>query len=89
MAKYIPDRASEGVLFQNQSTADDCFKLYGIKDPFPDIQPALLNSADIYDYIAETGMIAPFYPASLKPASYEASLLGSLIWWDENKETPL
>lgn len=53
-------------------------------DPFPEIEPALLNSADLSDYVAATGMIFPFYPTdkNLKPASYRVSLLGTCIFWD-------
>ena len=31
-------------------------------DPFPEIPDALLNSADICDYVRVTGMIHPFNP---------------------------
>jgi hypothetical protein len=62
------------------------FKKYKSKDPFPDIPPALLNSADIEDYVRETGMIYPFYPEDLKSASYEARLQGKCIYWDEKGE---
>jgi len=60
------------------------FEEYRSKDPFPDIPPALLNSADIYDYVAKTGMIHKFYQEKLKPASYEVNLLGRCIYWDED-----
>ncbi len=39
-------------------------------DPFPEIPPSLLNSADIHDYVRMTGMLQPFYPHKLKSASY-------------------
>jgi deoxycytidine triphosphate deaminase len=53
-------------------------------DPFPQIPPALLTSADIMDYVAATGMLHPFNPESgkLKPASYEADVLGTVQYWD-------
>ena len=53
-------------------------------DPFPEIQPSLLNSADIYDYVRMTGMLYPFDadPKTLKSASYEAAISGRCIWWD-------
>lgn len=51
-------------------------------DPFPSITPALLNSADIADYVLETGMIVPFRPDKLKTASYEVALLGEWIYVD-------
>ncbi len=52
-------------------------------DPFPDIPSALLNSADIYDYVRATGMIHPFQRCRLsKPASYEVSIGRRYIYWD-------
>jgi deoxycytidine triphosphate deaminase len=56
---------------------------YKSQDAFPEIQPALLNSADIYDYVAATGMIFPFEEDKLKPASYEVNLLGKCIYCDD------
>lgn len=62
-------------------------------DPFPNIAPALLNSADLLDYIGSTGMIHPFHPASLedpsdedmqtwvKPASCAIPALGTWLRW--------
>lgn len=69
----------------SEQEAERRFKLYGNIDPYPDILPALLNSADIEDYVAATGMIMPFKPNkdTLKPASYEVELLGKCIYWDE------
>jgi deoxycytidine triphosphate deaminase len=53
-------------------------------DPFPDIPPALLNSADLQDYVSATGMITPFNPDpdSLKPASYAIPLEGEVLFWE-------
>jgi deoxycytidine triphosphate deaminase len=58
---------------------------FGSVDPFPDIESALLNSADIADYVAATGMIFPFtYNADrLKAATYEVAALGPYTYWDE------
>jgi deoxycytidine triphosphate deaminase len=86
MSNGGPERFKEGVLFPTEAEADDCFKTFGSQDPFPKIDPSLLNSADIYDYVAQTGMLAPFYPWAIKSASYEASLFGPLIWWNEKNE---
>jgi len=86
MSNGAPERFKEGVLFPTEAEADDRFKEFGSQDPFPKIDPSLLNSADIYDYVAQTGMLAPFYPWAIKSASYEASLLGPLIWWNEKNE---
>jgi deoxycytidine triphosphate deaminase len=57
-------------------------------DPFPDITPSLLNSADIHDYIITTGMISPYHPELLKPATYGVKLSGEYIYW-ESKDTPI
>lgn len=55
-------------------------------DPFPEISDALLNSADIYDYVRMTGMLHPFHKDMLKSGSYEAAIRGQCIWWDQNGE---
>lgn len=67
----------------NDEAAAARFKDYKSLDPFPDIPAALLNSADIYDYVRTTGMIYPFDSMKLKPASYEASVGEICIRWDE------
>lgn len=74
---------------ENEEEAKNRFKIFGSCDPFPDIPPALLNSADIIDYVAATGMIFPFYRDSIKSASYEVGLKGKIIYWDEkgNKQS--
>ena len=43
-------------------------------DPFPNIPSALLNSADIHDYIETTGMVYPYDPKFMKSSSYEAQI---------------
>ena len=53
-------------------------------DPFPDIPPALLNSADIHRYIKATGMISPYCENKRKSASYTVGIAGKCIYWDEN-----
>ncbi len=69
-----------------EKEAKEKFNKYKNLDPFPNIRPALLNSADILDYVAETGIIFPFHEAKLKSASYEIALLGQVILWDGNGE---
>jgi deoxycytidine triphosphate deaminase len=53
-------------------------------DPFPKIGSALLNAADIADYVAATAMIHPFDPLRLKAASYPLPLGGKVVWWDKD-----
>jgi deoxycytidine triphosphate deaminase len=67
--------------------ATEKFKQFGSKDPYPEIAPSLLNSADIYDYVAKTGMIFPFDESCLKPASYGVKMHGEYIYW-ESLEKP-
>ena len=73
------------------ATSDEAAERYArwrSTDPFPQIEPALLNSADLFDYIAETGMIHPFdvHPDqledTLKPASCGIRLGGKCIYWE-------
>jgi deoxycytidine triphosphate deaminase/cell division protein FtsL len=65
------------------------FERYRSVDPLPDVAPALLNTADLLDYVAATGMIYPlkadpFKPsATLKPASCAITVGGPYIYWQE------
>ena len=63
----------------SDTEAAEKFADFRMLDPFPDIPPALLNSADIADYVSTTGMIFPFDPSKLKSASYEVSVLGDYV----------
>src|SRR5205809_514104 len=71
---------------QDDAEAEARFQGAQRVDPFPDIPPSLLNSADITDYVRVTGMIAPFHLDKLKSASYEAAIAGRCMWWDERRE---
>lgn len=51
-------------------------------DPFPSIPPALLNSADIADYVIATQMIDPFDEGKLKSGSYEIPCGGEVTIWE-------
>lgn len=81
--KYYNVHAKE--LSQNEYVARCRYEQYMSLDPFPQIEAALLNSADIFKYVAKTGMIYPFYHKKLSGASYEVAIKGEVIWW--NKET--
>lgn len=63
------------------------FSKYKNTDPFKDIAPALLNSADISDYVRVTGMIYPFRKGDLRPATYGIRLNGKAIRWCYNLTT--
>ena len=60
------------------------FEKYKALDPYPEIEPSLLNSADILAYINTTLCIDPFDPKCLKGASYDVKILGEVIYWDED-----
>ena len=55
-------------------------------DPFPDVLPALLNTADVCKYVARTGMIFPFNfsAGDLKLATYNFRAGGQIVWWDSS-----
>lgn len=67
----------------NKQAANEKYNKYKSTDPFPDIPPALLNSADIEDYVVATGMIDPFDRDKLKSASYEGVIGGACRYWDD------
>ncbi|HEX3675205.1 MAG TPA: hypothetical protein VHU87_13110 [Rhizomicrobium sp.] len=52
-------------------------------DPFAEIKPSLLSSADISRYVNETGMLFPFDKTKLKSASYEVRPGGKFIYWQK------
>lgn len=53
-------------------------------DPFPEIPPALLNSADIADYMDAIHLVDPYEPERLrKPASYPLRIGKVVIYWNE------
>jgi len=66
-----------------ESVALARFKIWQTVDPFPDIKPALLNSADIADYANITSMVWPFKPDQLKSAAYEMLLGNEVLYWDD------
>jgi deoxycytidine triphosphate deaminase len=71
---------------QSEDQANELYKKFEKIDPFPEIDRALLNSADVSDYVATTGMIYPFYEKKQKPASYEVAVLGKYVYWDEKNK---
>ncbi len=76
--------------FKDDAEAERRFKLYEKTDPYKEIKPALLNSADIFDYVSTTGMICPFRPdpnlEKLKSASYEVDFMGDLHLVHDSKK---
>jgi len=82
MAEQDRPFASSVGFADSDDDAKGRYERWKTQDPFPDdIPPALLNSGDIADYVAATGMVYPFDPSDgkLKPASYEVDLLGKCV----------
>jgi len=69
----------------SQEEAERRYSAFKSVDPFPSIPPALLNSADVSDYVSATGMICPFDDGQdmLKSASYRVRVLGECVYWDD------
>ena len=67
-----------------ESWAESRFEQYKDSDPYPEIEPSLLNSADILSYVKATSCIYPFDEECLKGASYDVKILGEVIYWDED-----
>jgi deoxycytidine triphosphate deaminase len=86
-ATGLPDFPDNGTEAQRR------FELYRSKDPFPGISPALLNSADLLDYIATVGMLSPYNITPrdredwVKPASCAVACTGDVLRFefDENR----
>lgn len=76
------------ILDFNEHIAQQKYREFRNIDPFPGIPCALLNSADIIDYVEKTAMINPFYIGEdfLKPASYSLQLSGAYIYWDSKEK---
>jgi deoxycytidine triphosphate deaminase len=79
--------SNSGLVFPSEDAVHEHYLKWRTTDPFPSIPPALLNSADIVDYVRQTGMIYPFDATKLKPASYEVPLLGPYVYVDEKGVT--
>ncbi len=81
-------------LAQTDDDAEERFERTRSRDPFPEIPPALLNTADLLDYIVATGMIHPFEvnvadpSQTLKPASCGIPILGEVRYWHEHQDEP-
>lgn len=65
----------------------DRYKKYKSLDCFPNIAPALLNSADIKAYVKQTGMIYPFDEEELQSASYKVKIAGKVVYWKYNDKS--
>ncbi|MGE4385677.1 MAG: hypothetical protein AB7E39_07450 [Endomicrobiaceae bacterium] len=65
---------------------EEKYKKYGNIDPLPEIQPALLNSADILKYVILTGMIEDFDCKDLSGATYNCRITGEYVAYNKDKQ---
>lgn len=75
------------MLFYDDNEAETLARKYQDVDPYPDIEPALLNSADIMAYVKQTGLISPFHPDNLKGASYDVTIKGDVVYYEPDPIT--
>jgi deoxycytidine triphosphate deaminase len=70
-------------------TRDDAiekYKRYRSSDPFPGITPALLNSADVFDYINTIGMVWPYEDNQLNGVTLSLRVGDLAVYWNEQNE---
>jgi deoxycytidine triphosphate deaminase len=85
-----PNTQADGFAQSDEDAAKKA-KQHGERDPLPDVDPALLNSSDVIEYIRLTGMVYPFDSSEkaqldlFKTASYEGPLVGEMHWIDEDR----
>lgn len=79
----MSDHSESGQFFSAYREASEAYNTWKETDPFPQIPPALLNSADIRDYVRTTGMIYPFHEEDLKGATYTVRLNGLCVCYEK------
>ena len=75
---------------QSEAEAADRYAATKALDPFPDVPPALLNSAHIEDYMIATAMVFPYEPKRRKSASYAMRVGNRMAFFDPSRpqQTP-
>lgn len=79
----MSDHTESGQFFPAFKEAAEAYNTWKGTDPFPQIPPALLNSADIRDYVRMTGMIYPFHEDDLRGATYTVRLNGLCVCYEK------
>ncbi len=69
-----------------KNEAEHKYSQYRNLDPFPEIESALLNSADVFDYIRAIGMIWPFEENQLNGVTLSLRVGDLAVYWDEKNE---
>lgn len=62
------------------------YEKYRGLDPFPEIQSALLNSADVFDYADTIGMVFPLNEDQLNGVTLSLTIGNIAIYWDTDNE---
>lgn len=76
-----PARAA-GVADPELDAAVARFEAWKEIDPFPEIAPSLLNSADTDDYMRVAAVVHPYDAGKRKTASYPLSVGNEIAFWD-------
>ena len=76
---------------QTEGLAESRYEKWRQIDPFPAIPPALLNTANIYDYVCKTGMICPFVLQEgkdkyLNNATYSVRIEGEVRYFKKDSD---
>lgn len=64
-------------------TDDQIYLKHRDKDPFKKIAPALLNSADLDDYIKTIKMVTPYHVENLRGVTLRLTVGNRGVYWDE------
>ena len=68
-----------------EKSAADKYNKYKSIDPFPYIDAALLNSADLLKYLLTVGIVDPFKESNLKGVTYQCTFSGEAHRFDPEK----
>ena len=67
-------------------SSEEKYKKYKEKDPFPEINDALLNSVDIVKYCMTVDMISPFNIEKVDGVTYTCHFSGRYFYWDDKDD---
>ncbi|MDE6284352.1 MAG: hypothetical protein K2M17_01225 [Bacilli bacterium] len=71
-----------------KKSEEEKYAKFASKDPFPEIEKALLNANDVVKYVATAGILSPFVPDQLSGVTYTARFSGNMFFYESGgKET--
>lgn len=62
--------------------AEEKYAKFANKDPYPEIEEALLNANDVVKYVATAGILSPFVPEQLSGVTYTANFSGNIYYYE-------